>query len=99
VTWEARSANALRLRVTLDRPGLLVISQTYYPGWQAAVDGQPVQLWRADAVLSGVYLEAGEHQVTLAYRPPLLWLGIGLTLAGIGACLGLLMWPRPGPRA
>jgi hypothetical protein len=98
VIWQRRSANRLALAVTLDRPGLLVVSQIWYPGWRALVDGRPERLWRADAVLSGVYLQPGAHTVELVYAPPWLWPGVALTVAGFAACLGLhLLRPSSPP--
>ena len=73
--WVRRSPNQLVLDVTLDRSGFLVLSQVWYPGWRAEVDGQPVAVWRADGVLSGVYLEPGSHVVEFTYWPPRLGWG------------------------
>lgn len=58
----------LVLDVSTAADGLLVVSQPFYPGWKARVDGgqQPVQ--RVDYLLQGVALEAGSHRVELAYR-------------------------------
>jgi hypothetical protein len=54
-------------RVTLDRPGLLVVSEVYYKDWKAAVDGQPAELLRANHVLRAVALPAGTHRVSFHY--------------------------------
>jgi hypothetical protein len=91
IAWREQAANRLRLYVTLDRPGFLVVSQVWYPAWRATVDGRPERLWRADAVLAGLYLQPGEHTVELAYRPPLLWVGVGLSVAGIAVCVALMV--------
>ncbi len=77
-----RSPNRLVLDVPLAYPGFLVLSQVWYPGWTAEVDGQPVVLWRADGVLSGVYLEDGSHRVTFVYWPTGLGAGCGVTIVG-----------------
>jgi hypothetical protein len=65
--------NHVRLRA--DGPGLLVISELFHPGWQATVDGSPAEILAADAVLRGVYLDAGEHEVEMVYRPAAVTLG------------------------
>ncbi len=88
VAWVRRSPNQLVLDVTLDRAGFLVLSQVWYPGWRAEVDGQPVTLWRAYGVLSGVYLEPGGHTVSFVYWPRLTWVGVGVS----GITLGVLGW-------
>ncbi len=73
--------NDMRLSVASDAPGYLVLSEIYYPGWQAWVDGEPAPVYPANFALRAVYLKAGAHQVRLAFYPTL-WT-IGLALSGI----------------
>jgi len=49
--------------------GFLVLSDTYYPGWKAFVDGRETKIYRADYILRGVYLAKGKHQVKFIYDP------------------------------
>jgi len=62
-----------------DAPGLLVLTDTYYPGWKAEVDGKPADIVRTNVLFRGVFLPAGHHHVRFIYRP--LWFYIGITLA------------------
>ena len=48
--------------------GLLVVSQPFYPGWRATVDGEPVPIYRVDYLLQGVPVQAGSRRVELSYR-------------------------------
>jgi hypothetical protein len=48
--------------------GLLVVSQPFYPGWFATVDGEPVPVHRVDYLLQSVQVQAGSRQVELFYR-------------------------------
>ncbi|MFQ6099684.1 MAG: YfhO family protein [Anaerolineae bacterium] len=98
VVWVRRSPNRLVLDVTLDRPGFLALSQVWYPGWRAEVDGKSTTLWRAGGILSGVYLEAGSHAVVLAYRPPTLGWGLALSALGVVGCGGLWVVGRARSR-
>jgi hypothetical protein len=75
------------LQAELSRPGLLVVSNVWYPGWQAMVDGEPTSIERVDAVFQGVYLPAGEHRIRLVFEPASL--RIGLALAGFAAILAV----------
>ena len=66
-------------------PALLVISQAWYPGWRAYVDGQPAPLLRADYAIKAVPVPAGHHVVQLRFQSGSwargLWLGlVGLVL-------------------
>ncbi len=92
----AMEAQSLSLRANLTAPGYLVVSDTYYPGWRAYVDGRPVPILRANWLFRAVALPAGEHTVEMRYEPPLA--GLGWLVAGLAALalLGLtVLWPRP----
>jgi hypothetical protein len=91
-----RDPNSLTLDVTATANGLLILSEIYYPGWQAMVDNQPAGLVRADYVLRGVPVPTGRHQVKLLFQPnTLIWGSIlsGATLLAIGAS-GAAIWRR-----
>src|SRR5262249_39025460 len=55
--------------------GLLVLTDQYYPGWQASIDGKPVPMVRADTVFRAVCVAAGEHIVRFEFRPMALFVG------------------------
>lgn len=61
----------VRLNVRSDQNSLLVVSQNFHPYWSAAVDGQPVEILRANYVWQAVPLPAGNHSVTLTYQDSL----------------------------
>jgi hypothetical protein len=65
----ARTSSTFTVSLTLDIPGLLVVSRTWLPGWQAWIDGLPTQVERVDYALQGVFLPAGSHTVYFAYHP------------------------------
>ena len=90
VIWQQRTPNRLHLDVALDKAGFLVLSQIYYPGWEVLLDDHVDRIWKADGVISGVYLPAGEHSLIFNYQPPTLWPGLVTTGLGIVICLGLL---------
>ncbi len=70
--------------------GLLVLSNIFYPGWQATLDGQPVEIIRADGILQGVFVPAGAHRVTLAYKPRTVRWGSWLSVGGLLLAAGLI---------
>lgn len=61
---------------------LLRISLPYTPGWSAEIDGQPTELVPVDEALTGVFVPAGEHRITLQFRPK--WFRRGAILSGLG---------------
>ncbi|MFH1680593.1 MAG: YfhO family protein, partial [Candidatus Eisenbacteria bacterium] len=64
-----REGSALRVRTRSDRPALLFVSETFYPGWEALVDGTKSRVLRADYAFRAVALPEGEHEAVFRYRP------------------------------
>jgi hypothetical protein len=58
----------LVLDVSPSDDGLLVVSQPFYPGWQARVDGERTPIYRVDYLLQGVPIKAGNRRVELSYH-------------------------------
>jgi hypothetical protein len=79
------SPQSLAVEVSTPGPALLIFSETYYPGWQATVDGRPEPLLRADFVLRAVPIPPGQHQVALTFRP------LSFRMGAIVTVLTLLM--------
>lgn len=91
VSWRQDDPERIELEVELPAPGYLVLSDTYAPGWQALVDGQPAPLLRGNVVFRAVPVPAGRHTVAFSYWPPLLTPGLvlsGLVAAVSAALLG-----------
>ncbi len=61
-------------------PALLVVSQTWYPGWTATVNGSPRPIKRAYGVLMGVFVDSGISEVQFIYRPTYFYWALGLTI-------------------
>jgi uncharacterized membrane protein YfhO len=83
--------NLVTIPVVLERPGWVVLSDTYYPGWGAFVDGRPAKLLRGDYAFRAVAVEAGAHTVTFQYAPLSFQLGLALTGIGIAVWLALAL--------
>ncbi len=65
----AYEPNRLNYDVNTGKGGVLVFSEIYYPGWEATVDGQPVELGRVDYLLRALHIQPGHHQVELSFFP------------------------------
>ena len=80
-----------RISLVLDRPAppsaTLVVSENYYPGWQAAVDGKSAPVGRADFVLIGVGLPVGARTIELAFSSDRYEQGKSVTLAALVVAL------------
>jgi hypothetical protein len=82
------AANTIEFKVESDQPGLAVLTDLKYPGWNVYVDGQPA-VPASDTVLRAVRVDAGRHKIRWVYRPRSLAYGILMSLAGVTAA-GLL---------
>jgi hypothetical protein len=65
------------------REGYLVISDNYYPGWTAFVDGNPSEVMRADLTFRSIKITSGTHTVIVFYDPKVFRLGFSLTIISI----------------
>ncbi len=67
--------------VSADAPGYLVLFDTFYPGWEATVDGQPTPILRANLMFRAVSVMPGEHRVEFRYQPISLRIGARVSAA------------------
>ena len=81
------------VEATLADAGLLVLSDAFYPGWKALVDGHEKPILATNLIMRGVFLDRGTHKVVFVYRPPLL--RVGLLVAGVTLFLTLLALAVP----
>ena len=68
-----------------------MLSDSYYPGWQVSVDGQPREILAANHLFRGVVLKAGPHRIVFRYRPSWLTAGRAASLLGLVALAGHAM--------
>src|SRR5205823_1228917 len=62
-------ADRLLIRAIMSCPGMVVLSDTYFPGWRARVDGKAAGIYEVNGAMRGVLVPAGLHTVTMRYRP------------------------------
>ena len=83
------------IRSRADRAGLVVLSDTHYPGWKAEVDGEEVPVERVDYLLRGVPVPAGAHTVVFRYAPLSWTIGWAVSLVALlGLALALVAGGR-----
>lgn len=91
---EERVENAaLSWRVMTEGRALLVVADTWFPGWTATVDGRPARIEIVNGCVRGVFVEtAGEHEIAMRFWPWSLTAGMVVTMLGVGAAVGFC-WP------
>ncbi len=78
------------VQVRAPGPRLLVLADSFYPGWEASVDGVPAPIWPTNLLFRGVVVPPGEHRVVFRFRPGSWRQGLGLSGLGGILWLGLL---------
>jgi uncharacterized membrane protein YfhO len=69
----------VRINATVQRDAYLVLSDTYYPGWEGYVDGKRETVLRANYVLRALFVPKGNHTFEFKYEPTSFKLGIAVT--------------------
>jgi hypothetical protein len=86
VSIDSYDATRVRLTAEMQRPGFIVLTDSYYPGWEAFVNGTHVPILRANTVVRAVRVPAGRSEVEFRYVPRSFYLGVGAatTIVAIG---------------
>jgi hypothetical protein len=91
VQWVEREVDRFTLRVTADRPGLLIVLDNWYPAWQARVNGEPVPVLRANHTFRAIPVAAGEQLVSLEYSPAALRTGALISVLVLALLLAVIV--------
>lgn len=91
-----RGTAEVRIEAEADGPALLVVQDAWWPGWRAELDGRPVEVLAADALVRAVPWPAGRHRLRLTYDPAGVRRGRWLSLAGLVAVAALAALGRRG---
>ncbi len=96
VSVRSHTPGRVVLDVTMACRGMVILTDTYAPGWTATVDQQETPIYEAYTLVRGVVVPPGVHTVNFVYRPSSVLLGAGLTgSAMLGALsLALMLWRR-----
>lgn len=75
----AEKNNEINVEAQVQRPSLLYLSDTYYPGWHAYVDGKKTKIYRANYNFRAVPLPPGQHRIDFRYEPMSFYVGAGIS--------------------
>jgi hypothetical protein len=89
----------ITIATNASRACYLVMSDTYYPGWEATIDGRDAQIERANYAMRAVRIPPGRREIVMRFRPLSFELGCYGSLAGILVSLVLLAFGRSRPRS
>jgi hypothetical protein len=80
---EVDKATEVQIAASAPQGGLLLLSDTFYPGWEATVDGQEAKIHRVNFAHRGVMLTPGDHKVEFRFRSESFRWGFALSCLGV----------------
>lgn len=83
------SPNQITIKVSSNSPQFLVLTDTYYPGWEATVNGSPTKVYRADYTFRAIQIPKGENEVVFSYKPKSFYIGLIVSISSILFAIGL----------
>ena len=79
----SRSPNRVRIHADMRCTGMVILGDSFYPGWEATVDSKPARIWEAYGFVRGVVAPAGTHQIEMRFRPGSVFAGAACFVAGL----------------
>jgi hypothetical protein len=73
---------------------VLVVSEIFYPGWEATIDGQKTSIKLADYLLRAVVVPPGRHRIQMRYEAPAARYGAAISILTLTILVGLFLWNR-----
>jgi hypothetical protein len=99
VAVDAYRRNSFALSVDAPRPGIVYVSDSFFDGWTAAVNGRTTVIAPANYAFRAVPVPAGHSRIEFRYRPAGLTFGLALSVFSALTCLGVVLMSRgPGAR-
>jgi uncharacterized membrane protein YfhO len=92
-------ANGVSVHTSASADAWLVLSDTYYPGWTATVDGRPASVLRGDVLFRVVAIPGGEHDVQFRFEPASIERGLPVSLGALVLVLLTVGYAVVGGRA
>jgi len=94
VKWLGRAAEEEILEISTPEVSFLVISETYFPGWKAEIDGNPTKIYRANYAFRALTIPAGSHKVRIFYEPFSFKIGAWISIATLAFLISGLVYVR-----
>lgn len=83
-------ANKVDLKVKAQNGAYLLLTDTFFPGWQAYINGKPSEIMRADGIFRALEVPPGESSVEMVYSPISFKVGAAISIVSIAVALMLV---------
>jgi hypothetical protein len=98
--WMARhEPNYVVIKAAMSCRGMVVLTDSWFPGWRARVDGRTAVIEKAYGAFRGVVVEAGDHTIEMRYRPWSVFIGAAMTSMAVLLALWIAAHPKGRPRS
>jgi len=88
------SVNDLEIVVSDGAEGWLIVADTWYPGWQARIDGNRVPIYPADYLFRGICVPEGNHTILFEYKPKSFFIGMLVSFGAVLLWLGMVVFGK-----
>lgn len=82
-----QTPTTVEIKTNSNTSSFLILSDTYYPGWQSKIDGRKTKVFVTNYLSRGIILPQGEHIVKFQFKPFTFNVGLGLSLASFFALI------------
>ncbi|MFH1825505.1 MAG: YfhO family protein [Candidatus Firestonebacteria bacterium] len=92
VNIEEYKSNIVKIKADISQDGMIVLNDTYYPGWRVYVDGQEEKIYPANYIYRGVQVKKGNHKIEFIFRPATFVIGAIISLISfLGVLITLIL--------
>jgi len=88
----SRGQGRVVVEADLSCPAAVVVSEPFFPGWRARIDGRSAPIREVHGALRAVDLPAGRHRIVMTYRPASIYAGAILTALGLLGCAAVSLY-------
>ncbi|MEA1937406.1 MAG: YfhO family protein [Patescibacteria group bacterium] len=86
--------NKVELEIDLKQNGYLVLTDAYYPGWQAYLDNKEVKIYPTNIAFRGIFVPQGKHHIVFNYHPKSFFYSVYLSLIALMIVLFLIYFKK-----
>jgi hypothetical protein len=94
VALTEHETDQVRIQAGMGCQGMVVLSDVFFPGWRAQIDGHRAPIYEVNEAMRGVVVPQGEHTITMQYRPASAVAGMLLSLTGVAGALAAALGRR-----